>query len=75
MYLGALNSEQTKTKIENQSVLQISYFLSVFLASIVNILKLGNSALKKEKLAKCDYPSTYGGNCPGVAVYFCVFHL
>ena len=59
IYLGTWNSEQTKTKIENQSLFRISHFLVIFLSFLVNILHLRNSVLKRETLVKCYDPYIY----------------
>ena len=57
--LGTWNSEQTITKIENQSLFRISHFLVIFLSFLVNILHLRNSVFKRETLVKCYDPYIY----------------
>ena len=59
IYLDTWNSEQTITKIENQSLFQISHFLVIFLSFLVNILHLQNSVFKRETLVKCYDPYIY----------------
>ena len=59
IYLGTWNSEQTITKIENQSLFRISHFLVIFLSFLVNILHLRNSVFKRETLVKCYDPYIY----------------
>ena len=59
IYLGTWNSEQTKTKIKNQSLFQISHYLVIFLSFLVNILHLRNSVFKRETLVKCYDPYIY----------------
>ena len=59
IYLGTWNSEQTITKIENQSLFRISHFLVIFISFLVNILHLRNSVLKRETLVKCYDPYIY----------------
>ena len=59
IYLGTWNSEQTITKIENQSLFRISHFLVIFLSFLINILHLQNSVFKRETLVKCYDPYIY----------------
>ena len=58
-YLDTWNSEQTTTKIENQSLFRISHFLVIFISFLVNILHLRNSVLKRETLVKFYDPYIY----------------
>ena len=63
IYLGTWNSQQTKTKNwEWKRFQNFSVFIN-FLSSWVNILKLGNSVLTEENLAKCDGSSIYALAC------------
>ena len=59
IYLDTWNSEQTITKIENQSLFRISHFLVIFISFLVNILHLRNSVLKRETLVKFYDPYIY----------------